>query len=249
MKTKVSVEIRGLENATESKFDSIYFAGVTHPFLSEPRKYEMELDAGEAFEETFYRFHNEYELASIEAVDMLENPVSPKGMGIAHYERPYKDLYWFYSRNQDYFDVFSFVVPSYPLKVIVTYKRGDSISRMHVDLSKIGDILYKDDLKANYLYCYEETYNCARHYFAEGDIYFYPLGSSMTFAITLKRKANIKLRLEDKTFSPSEVRQEDGRFIYTFGSLDEMDDDDFAHKGNPIYLDSLDTEAVFFIEE
>ena len=245
MKYSACIIFLGLENAVEPRFDEIYHNGVTYPFLCSGMKEDLIYEEGVEFEYSAFLWHNEYDLESIRIEDQFGNPFKPKGLSIKDDDRSHKDLYWFYSRNQNYWREVSFIMPSHPVRVIFNYVRSKETAVLKTDLSEISGFLLKgsDKSKLSCLYCYEETANLSRHYFKEEDIYFYPIGSSMTFVFALARRVDLRLSFEGEIYPPTQVREvvQDGEsvYLYTFGSLEEMDDDCLRNEGKRLLIKTL----------
>ena len=179
---------------------------------------------GNTFSEMVYEWFERSELDRIEFVEMDSGKaITPTILNIRDYDRSHKDLYWWYSRYEDYGKIIEFRMDR-SLIINVYYKEKEDRVALKVDVSSIKEVLY-DEAKASYLYCQEMTYNDSKCHFNDNDIFYFDLEDDMTFGVCVKTGSKIRMLLNGEPHEPTKVQPSllEGYDIVLFGTLDESD--------------------------
>lgn len=192
---------------------------MTYPLYLNNFSSSEECCVGCKYEGRVYMNHGQFKLDHIDLLDEYGNEIQLEDCVIEEKDRSYKDLYWYYNRNEDYWMNISFTMPNHDVFIKAHYVVNDQASILSVDVSKIAHLL--DKTKPSYLYCFEETYNGSRHTFIENDLFHYNINDVLTFGIYLKEPANLLMEIKDKFYKP--VCVDEKQNLYIFGSLDEDD--------------------------
>lgn len=242
----VHIKYKGIDQLDIPAHDQIYRNGVSYRLARNGFVEDYECVEGGLFETNFYLWHHQYEYQSYAIFDGKGNPLKVQDEKAEEFDRSYKDLYWYYSANQDYWTCLSFVMPSQDVHIEVTYALMKTASVLEVNVDRIKPFLKPG---SSYLHCLKETYNLSRHHFDENDVYHYECGDKLTFVIALKEPKQVLLSMDGKTYEPVLV-EDDGKTLY-FGTLDTIDD--FDDEKDPRSVDIYPTQgrskAAFILKD
>ena len=182
------------------------------------------------------------ELSSIAFFDLEGNePVEPKDLQIKELDRSYKDLYWWYQREEDYQRIVSFTVTQ-PTRVVATYTRSSKRVVLIIDTKALGKDI---DLSASYLYCQEMTYNNSKCRFEDGPRFYFDLKDDMTFVLVVSTGTNAVMELDGAThYCTFRKRISVGWDLLVFGTLDEDDGYGDTIKGEGEHILLQNTESI-----
>ena len=197
---------------------------------------------GSVFELSVLAWHHEMELSSIAFFDLEGNePVGPKDLQIKELDRSYKDLYWWYQREEDYQRIVSFTVTQ-PTRVVATYTRSSKRVVLIIDTKALGKDI---DLSASYLYCQEMTYNNSKCRFEDGPRFYFDLKDDMTFGLVVSTGTNVDMELDGATHHCTiRKRISAGWDLLVFGTLDEDDGYGDTIKGEGEHILLQNTESI-----
>ena len=164
------------------------------------------------------------------------------------FDRGYKDLYWWYEREQDYGKIVTFKATK-PAEAHVRYRRSPTRVVLILNLDTVQEVV---DPNRSYLYCQEMTYNANKRYFAEGNRFYFDLKDDVTFGVVTEAGSEIGLYVNGAE-RPLTARlpQNDGKDLLIFGTMDEDDGYGGTDKGpgEHIFLDAMEVTAEFYRKE